>query len=832
MATVKTAVARAIGWGKAHGLAAGGATAGLLMIVALFTFFKFSPSDEIRIDETTVAAAVAALDASDFTRAATLANAARQAEQGKLVATEDWGLLYYVLGELAFRDAESDFETHKKPLYAVAASHLEAARDRGFPAARAARGHWLLGQCLYQNGRIADARASLNEALRLEPSEPWYVHRMLAEAYLNDSQPDYPAALEHNTQLLAAGPISPDERHAAKIQRARILYHMGDTAATAKLVAEIPENSTRHCEVLLLEGLLLIDEARGMSQATTTGDVSSDIPIDATQIRATYREAVKVLSRSQAEDSLRSQVTPKAAYLVAVCYYETGQYRAALKRFAHVSELFKLTPEGLSATLYQAEILQQLEQHDTATAAFRRALDMAGGPDTYRNEWIPLDEFRRRIKAAHQFWLHGGEEAAAVELARSVYPMYVRDLSARWEADAQHQWGQSLVESAASLPYTESVAARSEGLEHLRLAGRGYLRSARLRYTSREYPEDLWIAAKYYFAGQGYQQAISVLREYISNEARLHRSESLVDLGEALLATGQPKEAVVMLQECVDLFPHEAPVFRARLLLSRAAIEAGDIKQAKAMLRANLEGSLLAPDSREWRDSLVELGKIEYVHAADATERAEAIRHLKEAVDRAELDRSQRTTPVTTREIEARYLLAQALREQARQRMGESDGVALERHRTQLNRDVVDMFNQSAQHYREIQNALNRRLEATEISPYEEVILRNAYFGHGATLFALADATADIGPREALLGESINVYSEATSRYLHEPASLEGFVRIATAYRRLGKNGEARSALQTARRALSRMNDEALFAQSSNFSRARWEEYLDWSTEL
>jgi hypothetical protein len=281
------------------------------------------------------------------------------------------------------------------------------------------------------------------------------------------------------------------------------------------------------------------------------------------------------------------------------------------------------------------------------------------------------------------------------------------------------------------------------------------------------------------------------------------------------------------------------PVFRARLLLSRAAIESGDIEQAKALMRTNLEGSLLTPASSEWRESLVELGKIEYIHATDADDRDEiirqldeAIRHLKEAVDRAERDRSQRTTLMTTREIEARYFLAQALRDQARQRGGESEKVALAHHRTQLNRDMVDMLNRASRHYGEIQDALNQRLETTELSPYEETILRNAYFGQGGTLFSLADATAEINKREALLADAINVYSEATSRYLHEPASLEGFVRIAAAYRRLGKRGEARTALKTARRALARMNDQAEFALTSNMNRKEWENYLDWSAQL
>ncbi|MCA9100217.1 MAG: tetratricopeptide repeat protein, partial [Planctomycetales bacterium] len=559
-------LARAIGWVRAHKLLAmaGLVSAGVAMLlVGIMTLGRGSTDGGA-----TVAAAVAALDAGDFSRAATLAEAARRSEQ---TATEDWAALYFVLGELAFRDAESDFETHKKPLYAIAASHFEQSRDRGFPLGRAARGYLLLGQCLYQVGRTAEARDALAESLRAGVAEPWQVHRLLAEAYLNDSQPDYQAALTHNAELLADTSRDPDQQHAAKLQRAQILFHLGDTAATAQLLAEIPDDSSLRGEILLVKGLLLLDEARRMSEGAVRSDEHADGPVDAARIREEYREAVDVLSRAQAEDSLRSRITRKAAYLVAVCYYETGQYRAALDRFTRVGDIYVDTPEALSSKLYEAEILQQFDQPDLAVTSFRQVLRMADAPDRYRNEWIPLDELRRRIQAAFEFWLAAGKYQAAVELARSLYPLFSRDLAARWEADAERQWGQALLNAAESLPYGESVSARNEGLEHLRLAGRGYLRSARLRYTSREYPEDVWTAAQNYLAGQGYGQATIILREYLSNEARVHRSEALVDLGEALLASGHRDEAVGYLQECIDVFPQEAPVYRARLLLSRAA---------------------------------------------------------------------------------------------------------------------------------------------------------------------------------------------------------------------------------------------------------------------
>ena len=98
------------------------------------------------------------------------------------------------------------------------------------------------------------------------------------------------------------------------------------------------------------------------------------------------------------------------------------------------------------------------------------------------------------------------------------------------------------------------------------------------------------------------------------------------------------------------------------------------VRQAEALLRENLEGEGLTPDSREWRDSLFALGEL--LHSQKGRE-AEAIVRLEEAIERyGDLPRT----------VTARYLLADSCRRAAEAigagaRGGEIGGAARRRRR-------------------------------------------------------------------------------------------------------------------------------------------------------
>ncbi len=153
-----------------------------------------------------------------------------------------------------------------------------------------------------------------------------------------------------------------------------------------------------------------------------------------------------------------------------------------------------------------------------------------------------------------------------------------------------------------------------------------------------------------YLEGHDYRNAAATLKEYLRSETHRRHAEALVSLGECMLAMEQYDEAVKVFNDCIVFHPQDAAAFRARLLASRADAEKGDLKQAEALLRENLQGELLTPESTEWRESLFDLGRLLY----NAHRYEEAIARLEEAVARY---------PDSPRVLESQYLTADSFRQ-------------------------------------------------------------------------------------------------------------------------------------------------------------------------
>ena len=123
--------------------------------------------------------------------------------------------------------------------------------------------------------------------------------------------------------------------------------------------------------------------------------------------------------------------------------------------------------------------------------------------------------------------------------------------------------------------------------------------------------------------------------------------------------------------------------------------------------------------------------------------------------------------------------------------------------------------------YEQVQDILTRRQEQTELDPSDQAILRNCYFARG-------DAFYEMGRYE----DAIRAYSAATNRYQHQPEVLEALMQIAACYRRLGKPAEAKGTLEQAKVMLARINKDAPFVETTNYTREQWGQILDWYASL
>ena len=310
------------------------------------------------------------------------------------------------------------------------------------------------------------------------------------------------------------------------------------------------------------------------------------------------------------------------------------------------------------------------------------------------------------------------------------------------------------------------------------------------------------MAAENYMRGQGYGDAVNVLREYLVNESRKHHARALLYLGEAQLSLGDGEAALTAFEECIEFHAKDATAYHARMLASLAHSEKGDFEQAEALLQDNLNGAL-TPSSREWRDSLFALGLLQY----QRKQYAEAIRNLEQVIMR-EKD--------TAHAIDARYLIGKCYQQRAREAKDKLAGNLIEFRLSAGQRQVDDYLRSAFTQYQEAQQILDQRQESEELTDLERKTLRNCHFAIGAIQFELGDYE-----------KSIKAYTTVTSRYPNLVESLDAYVQIARAYRRLDDPGRAKGTLEQARVVLRRLKATGALDGSDGQDEAEWLRHIN-----
>ncbi|MHB1035605.1 MAG: tetratricopeptide repeat protein [Pirellulales bacterium] len=713
---------------------------------------------------------------------------------------EDMGKPLFILGAVAARDAEEMANTESAKLYRRAADALDEAFNRGFPQGCEAEGLFLLGKSLCLGGRLADGRTVLETALKTDRQRETEIHRLLAGAYLTESNPNLRLALTHNTRYLTDPKLATSARHQGLLQRSQILERQGDLAGSRAALNQIPPTAANSAEVLVMRGRLLLREA---------GTLKTDPALvkngtGRAEALKKYRAAIEALRQSQRRDTLGSRSTRKSMYLLGIAQAGIEDSREALAEFGQVHLRYPGTPESTAARLREADLLRQLGRHAEAVAAYCQAVAEAGDPATFRNPWFTLDEFRASVLTAYRYYLQAQRFREAVELAEHLEPLFARDMSIQLAADAQQAWGRALLAQAEQLPEKKAEIESRAARTHLRVAGILYRRLAALRYATREYPDLLWQSASDSLEGRDYASAAKVLREYLTSEVRSRQPQALANLGEALLAGNKLDEALTAFADCIREYPRDAASYRARLLASTAYLAKNDTAQAEVLLRANLDGESLTPASKEWRESLFALGRLLY--AAGRYE--EAVAKLEEAVARY---------PGSADAVEGRYLIAQSCQRRAeaqRERLA-SDAIPAARQARQ--QQIRQFLEAALSQYDKLLEEIAARGEKKELSSLDRAIRRNGYFARAATLAGLEQYE-----------EAIRAYATVIRRYEGAPEVLDAYAQMAECYRRLNKPREAQGALAQARLVLNRLKPEAPFRETTTYTRQEWASLFDW----
>jgi tetratricopeptide (TPR) repeat protein len=783
-------------WAKQHRLKAAllmlsGLTS-LGMAIVLFLVMG-TPEPEPKV---TLPQALQALDEGRLADARNLATVLRDSLAN---VPEQLGGPAFVLGAAAAYEAEQTRSADRKNLYLIASRHLEEARDRGFPPARAAEGLLLLGRSLYLSGQIAASRPILHEALTANPRRRLELRYLLAEAYLTDANPKYDAALEENSLYLAEGGLSVAERQEGLLQRAKALLALGRIEECRETLDQIPASAKNRAEATLLHGRVLLHTATQLPGAAEGEPSAAEVA----EFHKRVEEAIAAFRQAEAQDTLNAQVGGKAMYLIGLSFLRLKDYRAALNQFARVEKVHPNTPESLVAGLQEADLARRLGKDREALTRYRQILQNVGDSESFSNPWISLDELRKQIMVAHQQYLNSEQFAFASDLAAHLYPLFPRKQQMEVVARTCRTWGENVLSQAEALPPSKAEEMLKRGREQLRRAGWHFQQLAELRKADREYPDDLWESATCYLAGDDFRNAARQFRDYLKNESRRRRAWALVSLAEALLALDRLDDALSACKECIEFHPRDPAAFSARLLAAHAHIAKGEPEEAEKLLQENLSGEALTPASKEWQDSLFDLGRLLYRQG----EYERAIERLREAVQRY---------PDASRSVEAQYLIADSHRLHARQLEGKLKEDRVENTRVARSRKVRELLTLSLKEFKQLQESLAHRQETDELKPLERLVLRNCYFTIGHILFQLQQ-----------YDEAVKAYVMATNRYQSSPEVLDAYVQMARAYRKLSKPAEARGAVEQAKMVLARMKPEVSFKETTNYSLEEWTKLLE-----
>ncbi len=499
-----------------------------------------------------------------------------------------------------------------------------------------------------------------------------------------------------------------------------------------------------------------------------------------------------------------------------------SQVRAARELFAAAASRYPGAPVFLDALTGKADCEARLGVHTEALKDFRHAVG------TLVNDDADNAEVRMRIAGGltghYTLNMDYGEYDLALKYLSLVKPLFEdglpSDLVERF-AIVHGKMGQARKEDAAQTAQNAQLTAKErhatrtlanqEAAIHFEKAADAWREHARtvIARDEKEYADSLWKAAQNFDRAQLWGRAIDVYSEYVIVHADDPRCLTALNrLGMAYTADGQYAPAIEQFRTIVDDHPQTPESYDSLVPLARAYLASDQFDAAqRVLLHVLTDHPALTPESVQYRQALVEIGKLHYLRP----EFEKAIIWLDQAVL---LHRDQPAEPSLL------YYLADA------------------------NRQSVDQIDQALQHpmppnqkatheqerRRRLEAAMSRydavieKLEPitdAELTSTEILFRRNAYFFRADCAYALRNFDA-----------AIRLYDQAARRWERDPASMTALIQIVNAYCEQGQIQQAKVANDWAQQHLNRIPEDAFDDPNLPMSKEHWQQWLRWSSEL
>ncbi len=628
------------------------------------------------------------------------------------------------------------------------------------------------------------------------------LEKRLIEGHLLRGVPGRVKALEMLSTMAADSALDADDRVWALARQAEL-----------RIDAGYPEEA--------LEGLL---RAVHRLERPDSSDVGSLYLL----LARTYHELGRLPEASEQitrADRLLPEHDPRRGLLMAIggeIAQMNGDLPEARDLFWRSVEEHPQSDSMMRALMGVAEVDAELGDTEQSLAMYERLVEEY----LHRPEESTLSAERIAESLLTQRYARSAAEdhESAIEFVRLADRLFDDDVTPAAivlaRAEAHRSRAEQLVAGAGADPSRPVEIAEIDPVTRAEIranyldAGENYLRHARLTVLSDDlaFTDSLWMAGDSYDLGGETSRTIEVFSEYAGgsdDDPRL--PTALYRLAGAHQSRSEYDMASELYRELLDEHPHstEASAAYVRLAQCRALDNDPDNDtEARGLLERILSSGDLAPDAVEFRDALVQLGRI-HLGAGRYTE---AAAKLGEALERYPTDHE-----ATLLEFQ----LGDALR-----LSGEEVGDELAREsmpagrRRDLEARREERLSEALEHYESVRSTLDA-IDARRRDDFQEMLLRNAHFYR-------ADCAYDLGEYDT----AIQHYDAAAQRYAGDPSSLVAMVQIVNCYVELSRWQEARTANERARRRLRELPPEALDAPDLPMTRRHWERWLDASAAI
>jgi len=673
---------------------------------------------------------------------------------------------------------------------------------------------------------VPDTLGAVNEARRIEATRPRIaLLRELIENDLNAAEPELAAGeAKHLIHTIATGDdANESDRLWAAEWRARFLLREGeDIAAVDRLLTRIHTLERRDTPA-----------AARLFALLGHAYVNAGHPLAA---RPHLEHALQHLP-SHAPAAAEAQV------FLARVLQAAGDIERAADRFTNVVQSFPQTGPGALATLGLAEIASSQSDHEAADAFFREALNAVNNGSA--GAFLTRQQLIERIRAAFDRLRLEKDNHAALLFATTLEaahpqptpPSVIRN-AAETHADIASELLNTTPLASDGLPKLSETDPRileRAREHHFQAAGR--FREVATR-TMANQPEDaaqaLWNAADSYDKAGSLARATAAFAEYVqlrgADDPR--QVTALYRLARAHQAAGEHQKAIQTYERLLAEHPTADEAYRAYVPIARSYLlldtDEGD-RAAERHLRTVVEGQLIEPDAPEFREALIELGRL-YLRSErhdNADRYALAIQHLTAAHDRYPDLANDPALLISL--ANANRLSALAIDEDLALHMRPSERERLRQTKRHRLAHAINLYDT----VEEITREQSTLADSPETHPPTR-LLRDSLLHHADAAFALAKHLEEHRPTsaEAHFKDAITHYDAVARRFPDDQIALVAMVQIVNAHVRLGNWQHARTAQRKARARLDQLPRGILDQPSSLMSRQQWEDWLDSTLHL